>query len=106
MAAEGGPMINELSCEVAIQELFAYIDRALAGAAVDELEEQLGHCLECCDQLAFTRRLDWFVRDRLRRVTAPAGLEDRIRRTLRRASTQNFTCGKYVANTNGPPSGA
>jgi anti-sigma factor (TIGR02949 family) len=78
-------MIYELSCEVAIEEFFAYLDRALAGDAVAELEEHLRGCLECCDKLAFTRRLDWFVRDRLREVTMPYGLEERIRRTLRRA---------------------
>ena len=80
-------MIDELSCEVAIQEFFAYLDRALVGDRVDELEEHLRGCLECCDKLAFTRRLDWFVRDRLREVAMPDGLEERIRRTIRRAST-------------------
>ena len=81
-------MINELTCEVAVQEFFAYLDRALAGDAVHELEEHLRSCLECCDRLAFSRRLDWFVRYRLRELAMPDGLEERIRRTLRRAPLQ------------------
>jgi len=81
-------VINELSCEVAIQELFAYLDRGLTADAVAELEEHLRCCLECCDRLAFSRRLDWFVRDLLRGVAMPAGLEEQIRLTLRRATAR------------------
>ena len=71
-------MINELTCEVAVQEFFAYLDRALAGDAVYELEEHLRSCLECCDRLAFSRRLDWFVRYRLREVVMPTCREHRL----------------------------
>jgi anti-sigma factor (TIGR02949 family) len=78
-------MTNHLTCEQAVRQFFAYLDRALAGESLDDLEAHLDACLTCCAKLAFSRRLDRFVRDRLPEVAVPDGLEERIRCTLERA---------------------
>jgi hypothetical protein len=68
--------MSRLSCQDATRRFFAYLDRALAGEVVEKLEEHLGACLDCCDRLQFSRRLDGFVR------ALPPSLADRIRRGL------------------------
>ena len=77
-----------LSCADAVKQFFAYLDRALAGEAVEDLEAHLEKCLSCCDKLAFTRQLDAFVRSRLPEGTMPAGLEARVRQALSRTSRE------------------
>jgi anti-sigma factor (TIGR02949 family) len=74
-----------LTCADAVTRFFAYLDRALAGEALDELEAHLEACLDCCDKLAFSRQLDAFVKDRLPDTSLPPGLETRLRRALARA---------------------
>jgi anti-sigma factor (TIGR02949 family) len=81
-------MTKPLSCEQAVQQFFAYLDRALAGEPLDDLEAHLESCLSCCDKLAFSRRLDRFVKHRLPEVPLPDELEARIRRTLGSTSTE------------------
>jgi anti-sigma factor (TIGR02949 family) len=71
-----------LSCEQAIQELFFYLDRALAGERLEALEAHLESCLNCCDRLNFNRSLDAFVRERLGDASLPDGIEERIRRAI------------------------
>ena len=79
--------MSTLTCEQAVKQFFVYLDRALAGEAVDDLEAHLETCLSCCDKLAFSRQLDAFVKDRLPDSPVPEGLEARVRRALDRAST-------------------
>ena len=81
-------MTKLLSCEQAVKQFFAYLDRALAGEPLDDLEAHLETCLACCDKLAFSRRLDTFVKSRLPQAPVPGGLEARIRRTLGQTSTE------------------
>jgi hypothetical protein len=78
--------MNRLSCVDAMERFFAYLDRALAGEALDDLEAHLKECLACCDKLAFSGRLDRFVRDRLPEPALPGGLEARVRQALERAT--------------------
>jgi anti-sigma factor (TIGR02949 family) len=73
---------QELTCERAVQQFFAYLDRALTGEAVNELEAHLEACLDCCEKLEFSRKLDTFVRSRLDEGALPGGIEERIRRAL------------------------
>jgi len=73
--------MSGLSCAQAMQRFFAYLDRALTGEPLEELEAHLEQCLACCDKLAFSRDLDAFVRQRLG-AAVPAELETRIRRAL------------------------
>lgn len=76
--------MGPLSCEQAVQQFFAYLDRALAGEPLQDLEAHLEACLDCCDKLAFSRQLDAFVKERLPSGPVPPELEARIREALRR----------------------
>ena len=40
-------MTKPLTCEQAVQQFFAYLDRALAGEPLDDLEAHLESCLSC-----------------------------------------------------------
>jgi anti-sigma factor (TIGR02949 family) len=80
-----------LTCEQAARQLFAYLDRALAGESLEELEKHLEDCLDCCDRLQFNRRLDTFVKARLSEAPLPEGLEARLRRGLMRARADHTT---------------
>jgi mycothiol system anti-sigma-R factor len=75
-----------LTCEQAVKRFFAYLDRALSGEELADLETHLQACLDCCDKLAFSRELDEFVRRHLPAKPVPAALEARVRRALERAS--------------------
>lgn len=71
-----------MTCEQAMQQFFAYLDRALSGEPLEDLEAHLEECLGCCDKLAFSRQLDAFVKTRLADTAVPAALEQRIRQRL------------------------
>lgn len=71
-----------LSCGDAVRQFFAYLDRALDGEAVEDLEAHLDACLDCCEKLDFSRKLDAFVKERLDDEPLPAGIEERVRRAL------------------------
>jgi anti-sigma factor (TIGR02949 family) len=81
--------MNAMSCEDAQRQFFAYLDRALAGEDIEAIEAHLEACLECCDRLQFSRRLDSFVRSRLGEASLPSGLEERVHRALAAATPAN-----------------
>lgn len=72
----------KLTCEQAMQRLFAYLDRALAGEALDEIEAHLQECLDCCGRLEVSRQLDAFVKSRLPDSPVPVDLRTRVLRSL------------------------
>ena len=74
---------KRLSCDEAVRQLFAYLDRALSGKRLEELEAHLQACLDCCGRLDFSRKLDRSVKERLGDAPLPEGIEERIRRTVR-----------------------
>lgn len=76
--------MGRLTCDEAVRQFFAYLDRALAGEPLHDLETHLESCLDCCDKLAFSRQLDSFIRERLPDSPMPPTLEARIREALRR----------------------
>jgi anti-sigma factor (TIGR02949 family) len=78
-------MTARLTCEQAVRQFFAYLDRALAGEPLEALEKHLADCLDCCDRLQFNRRLDAFVKARLGVAPLPQGLEARLRQSLMHA---------------------
>jgi hypothetical protein len=78
-------MSDRITCEEAARQFFAYLDRALEGAPLEALEKHLEECLDCCDRLQFSRRLDAFMRERLGDAPLPEGLEVRLRQGLLRA---------------------
>ena len=67
------------------KQFFAYLDRALTGEPLDQIEEHLEECLSCCDKLAFSRQMDAFVKARVPEGKVPEGLEARVRQALQRA---------------------
>lgn len=73
---------RKLTCEQAVQQFFAYLDRALQGESLEALEAHLSACLDCCDRLEFGRKLDATVKRRLAEGPLPDGIEERIRRAL------------------------
>jgi anti-sigma factor (TIGR02949 family) len=73
-----------LSCDEAVKQFFAYLDRALSGEPMEALEAHLEACLDCCERLEFGRSVDTFVKDRLGDAPLPDGIEERIRRELDR----------------------
>jgi anti-sigma factor (TIGR02949 family) len=78
-------MTDRMTCQQAVSQFFAYLDRALDGQSISDLERHLEQCLDCCDRLQFSRRLDTFVKDRLGVDPLPEGVEERLRRGLERA---------------------
>lgn len=74
--------MKSLTCEEAVRQFFAYLDRALAGEPLEVLQQHLDQCLDCCDRLQFSRKLDDFVKGRLGEAPLPEGIEEKIRRTL------------------------
>ena len=75
----------KLSCEQAVKQFFAYLDRALSGEEFADLEAHLAACLDCCDKLSFSKELDAFVKRHLPDDPVPVALEARVRRALERA---------------------
>lgn len=80
--------MTRMSCEEAIRQLFAYLDRALTGEPLEALEAHLRDCLDCCDRLQFNRRLDEAVKARLAGGGVPEGVEDRLRERLARLGVE------------------
>jgi anti-sigma factor (TIGR02949 family) len=76
--------MGPLTCEQAVRQFFAYLDRALSGEPLQDLEAHLEACLDCCDKLGFNRQLDAFFKERLPNRPMPVALETRIREALRR----------------------
>lgn len=74
--------MRRLSCEEAVRDFFAYLDRALAGEPLDALEAHLRDCLDCCDRLQFSRQVDGVVKARLDEGTVAAEVEGRLRDRL------------------------
>ena len=74
--------MTTLTCDQVMKQFFAYLDRALSGEPLEDIEQHLEECLSCCDKLAFSRTLDAFVKARVPEGKVPEGLESRVRRAL------------------------
>jgi len=81
-------MTQRMTCNDAMRQFFAYLDRALSGEALEGMEAHLDECLNCCDKLAFSRQLDGFVKERLGSAEPPPDLADRLRQRLAAAHLQ------------------
>ena len=83
-AGAGEDMENakRMNCEEALRRLTAYLDKALAGEDLEALEMHIDACLDCCDRLEFSRKLDRVVKERSGDEPLPEGIEQRIRRAL------------------------
>ena len=78
--------MTPLTCDQVMKRFFAYLDRALSGEPLEQIEEHLEECLSCCDKLAFSRQVDAFVKTRVPEGQAPEGLEAKIRQALNRVA--------------------
>lgn len=74
--------MTRLSCEEAVREFVAYLDRALADEPLEALEAHLRECLDCCDRLKFSQQLDGVLKARLADGALPDGVEPRVRERL------------------------
>lgn len=72
-----------MTCDEAVKLFLAYLDQALKGRRLEELEEHLNHCIDCCDHLEFTRRVNTVVGQRLSTEPLPADLARRIEALVR-----------------------
>lgn len=75
--------VKRLTCGDAVRQFFAYLDRALSGESLENLDAHLAACLDCCEKLEFSRKLDAFAKERLGDAALPEGIEERIRRAVR-----------------------
>jgi anti-sigma factor RsiW len=78
-----------MKCERARSRMDAYLDSQLDGPSSAELESHLRSCRSCEPLLLEGRRLRELYRGDLPRFTAPAGLSDRIRTTIRGESRRS-----------------
>jgi len=74
--------MRRMSCEEAVREFAAYLDRALSGEPLDTLEAHLQECLDCCERLQFSRQVDSVVKARLAEGGVPDDVEERLRDRL------------------------
>jgi anti-sigma factor (TIGR02949 family) len=74
--------MQRMTCAEALRQLAAYLDRALTGEDLEALELHLQKCVDCCDKLDFSRKLDAFVKTRLPEGELPPDVEWRIRKAL------------------------
>ena len=79
--------MSRMSCDEAVRQFFTYLDHAMSATALQEFEQHLEECLDCCDKLQFSRRVDALVRTRVADAPLPEGVEDRIRQRLAAAET-------------------
>lgn len=70
-----------ITCEEALRQLYAYLDRELDGHAHRAIEHHLRVCRACFSRAEFERRLKERVRA-TRRAGVPAHLEARLRRVM------------------------
>lgn len=74
---------REFDCKETFRRLDDYVDRELAPGELSKVEEHLAACAMCAEEFQVERGLLEGIRDKVRRIKAPAGLlkkiEDRLR---------------------------
>lgn len=73
---------NELNCEQALRQLFAYLDCELTQHDHAAMEEHLKVCKACFSRMEFERLLKGKVKD-LREERASPGVRERIKALLK-----------------------
>jgi len=72
------------TCEDAFRRLDDYVDRALSPDERERVEHHLEECEACAREYRFELGFVREVRDKLRRISAPPDLLERISMKLRR----------------------
>jgi anti-sigma factor (TIGR02949 family) len=78
--------IERYTCEDALRRLDEYVDRTLSTDEVVRVEEHLTQCEACASEYRFESTFVREVRNKLRRIKAPADLLARISARLESGS--------------------
>lgn len=83
--------INRLTCEEVFRRLDDYLDRELSPEEIQRVREHLATCEVCAKEYQFEGAILKGLRERLRRIAAPADLADKVARALARAKEEGRT---------------
>lgn len=81
--------LDRYTCEEALRRLEDFVDRELTPDEMRRVQAHLDTCAACTDQYRFEGRLLDGLREKIRRISLPDDLQERITRRLdaeRRAS--------------------
>ena len=85
--------LDAFTCREAFARLEDYVDRELAPDDFVRVEEHLKVCEMCADEFQFEANVLTAIREKLRRVSIPKGLEERIARLIARERGKGTTSG-------------
>jgi mycothiol system anti-sigma-R factor len=74
--------IDRYTCEETFRRLDDYLDRELDAAELRLVREHLESCALCASEFTFEETLLSGIRAKLRRITLPPGLRERVLRSL------------------------
>ena len=77
---------GRFTCEDTFRRLDAWLDRALSAEERERVQAHLRECEACAQEYRFESTFVSDVRGKLRRITAPRDLLDRITRNLEESS--------------------
>ena len=81
--------IDRYHCEETFRRFDDYLDRQLTPEETALVEEHLAHCERCTRELKFEETVLRDVREKVGRISAPAGLLARISEALEHESGQD-----------------
>jgi mycothiol system anti-sigma-R factor len=74
--------VDRYNCEETFRRFDDYLDRELTPEEMELVREHLDFCARCARELAFEESVLRQVRGKVRRISLPPNLMDRISRTL------------------------
>jgi anti-sigma factor (TIGR02949 family) len=80
--------INRLTCEEVFRRLDDYLDRELTPEELQRVREHLTTCELCAKEYQFEERILTGLRERLRRISAPSDLAQKVAKALARAKEE------------------
>ena len=82
--------IDRYTCEEAFRRLDDYLDRELTPQEMRQVQAHMEVCAFCAAEFAFEADVLEAVGAKLRRITAPADLVERVRRALADAPQEEW----------------
>jgi anti-sigma factor (TIGR02949 family) len=79
--------LDRYTCLETVERLADYLDRELSAAETVEVERHLSTCERCLGRFQFEAAVLDELRTKLRRVSVPETLAERLREALRRSAT-------------------
>jgi anti-sigma factor (TIGR02949 family) len=80
--------LDRYTCLETVRRLDDYLDRELSAPERHEVERHLETCDRCLQRFRFEAAVVEDLRMKLRRVTVPGALEERVRDLLRRGNQE------------------